>query len=205
MAKPKKISRIEAPFSLICNKDISCKAFYLYIILRLTYNDTTQNINIYPKNLLQKLNWKDNKTLKKYLKELKDNNYITYDFTDLPIKKEPIQIYLTQNKLDKEYSEVDRDTIQQIIDCCSNTIIKSKDKITNKIIKTTIDLKEHGLRLFYFYEKNYNQKCGYAYPTYQEIFKNTGVRSTYIKALNYILLDLYILYLSIKFIIFFDI
>lgn len=135
-------------------------------------------VRAYSSTILEKAKWNDRRTLKRYLYNLKQNNLITYDFTTLPINK-ALVINILSIPDEDHFTQIDIDTIQKIINFCSNIEIKNKD---NKLI--SIDLKEMGIRLFYLYESYYNDNIGYAFPTYEQINHDTGISNIYIQILN---------------------
>lgn len=168
----KKIRRIQVPNSLIVDRDFSHYAFALYIELKIkSYND---KVNIYPMSLKEGLGWTDNRTLKKHFKELYDNNLVDIEIQRI-VNTKPIECNITPIGDDK-FTQVDVHTIQKIKDCTNSIIMKGKKKPQN--------LTEMGLRLFYYYEKNYNEAYGKAFPTYENINEDTKIHPSYIKALN---------------------
>jgi hypothetical protein len=176
-----KISYIQVPNSLICNKEIKSQAVYLYIILKMSCNKSN-TVTISKNKLLAKLEWNDNRTLKTHMEQLKTNNYIQYDFTSLPINKTMtinIRKLNTANKNKSDYfTQIDRDTIHKVFDVAQKTPIKIKKDTTYA------DLKDKSIRLIYLYEKCYNKEYGYAWISYREIQAQTGISNKYIKSIN---------------------
>jgi len=135
------------------------KAYYLYTYLKL-YAKGNQYVYIYLNELMELLQWKDKKTVKKYLIELKKLKYIYYDFGEensFPINQ-PLHINILQSEHNETFTQIDINTIQKLQNIGKEIeVINYKDKNKNIIIS---DLKEITLRLFYLYEKNYFRKEG---------------------------------------------
>jgi len=169
------VKLIQVPFELIINKQkYKSEVMYLYIHLKMVCKN--ENVNIYAKKLLKNLNWSNNRRLKKYLFILKQNDYLSYDFENIPIHNTlNITLRKIDNKVKKElYVTVDTDTINKIKNCTNNI------NIDNKVL----NLQEQALRLFYYYEKCYNYKEGKAYPSFANISNDIGIRPEYITILN---------------------
>ncbi|WFD09039.1 hypothetical protein [Tepidibacter hydrothermalis] len=172
--KEKKIKKIQVPNSLILDKRISHNAFALYVILKnFSFND---NVNIYPTKLLKAIEWKDMRTLKKYLEILNDLKYINM-ITSKIVKYECIK--LTIRGVENDFTQVDINTMYKIIECTLRVPIKGND---NEI--EVKNLKEMALRLFYYYEKNYNTLLGKAFPSYRKTSEELCIGKSYISALN---------------------
>lgn len=169
----KKESYIHVPFEILCNDNINNNAFYLYVILKTSCSNN--KVKISTRKLLQNLYWNDKRTLKKYLNELKILGFIMFDFNDFP--KDGI-LNIDIFKVTKPFVRIKRSTILKIIEVTQNTLIKQKKEKTYK------DLKEHSLRLYLFYLKNFNKNCGYAFVSYEEIFNITKMSDKYIKSIN---------------------
>jgi len=194
----KKVQYIHIPNNLICTKEINHNAIYLYMILRMySWDDKITNIHKYiskSKVLLERLNWKDRKTLKKYLKQLKEYGYITYDFDNIKSGQD-IEIFFIKQKYGKKYNnyfvEIEKEGLLKVISIAKEIIIFEKDKITKKYIRKVIDLKEQAIRLFSYYcikfkvhnDEEYNISA-YAFPSYSTINKDIGIRDNNIKAIN---------------------
>lgn len=176
-----KIKKIQVPYELIINPDVPAYATYLYIHLKMICNNNHVRIYIEKFKSENYLNWKSTQTLKKYLTYLKNNNYIIYDFENLP-KGKPLEIDILPITKDKMYVQLDVNIISKIQEFATKTeIIISKNNIKQLIIS---DCKEMAVRLYYFYVKNYNLEIGKSFPSYKEINEATGISLQYIKALN---------------------
>jgi hypothetical protein len=174
------MKRIQIPTHIIRNPLISHHAIYLYTILKPMINTNTLIITAYTTTILDKAKWNDRRTLKKYLQELKQKELISYDFTNFPINK-PLQIEILPIPSGEHFTQVDTDTIQRIIDVCSNISVQDKN---NPSKHNSIDLKEMAIRLFYLYESYYNYNFNYAFPSYLQINQDTNISNIYIKILN---------------------
>jgi hypothetical protein len=189
MENEKKQYSVQVPFQLI----ISPKQFnelYLYIILKVISKGRTTNI--YSNSLLERLGWKDTRTLKKYLRSLKSQNYITYDFEDLPqtetlkISFTPIRYFKkTDNKKESYYKQVTESSILKIIKFMYNCkVVRYSPKNREIESETYEDLKERAVMLFYYYKMKYNSNYGYGFASYKEIHTDTGISNEYIKIIN---------------------
>lgn len=176
----KKIQYIQIPNNLICTKEISHYAVYLYIVLVINSYNKTTNIKI--NKLLDITNWKTTKTLKKYLNELKQYNYINYDFNNLP-KNDNIQIKIIKQSYGKNnyFVAIERECLIKIMEITSKVYLKRNKK------KQEYDLKEQAIRLFSYYCIKYKKEVGFAYVAYSIIKLETGIRDANIKAINSIL------------------
>lgn len=176
----KKIQYIQIPNNLICTKEISHYAVFLYIVLVINSYNKTTNIKI--NKLLDITNWKTTKTLKKYLNELKQYNYINYDFNNLP-KNDNIQIKIIKQSYGKNnyFVAIERECLIKIMEITSKVYLKRNKK------KQEYDLKEQAIRLFSYYCIKYKKEVGFAYVAYSIIKLETGIRDANIKAINSIL------------------
>lgn len=179
MAKGK--SRIQVPYSMLLNPDVPHNAIYLYVIIRNSCTDN--NLKIYTEKLKSEkyLNWKSTETLTKYLKYLKEHNYIDYNFIKLP-KHKPLELIILPIPKEENYTEISRKAISMIKEKAQNIEFITKKK--NKSITTYRYCVEIAMRLYYFYVKNYNFNEECAFPSYLGITKDTGISSIYIKAIN---------------------
>lgn len=173
----KKVKRIQVPVDMI-KQPKQYHELYLFVALKMAC--VNNKVNIYSKKLLELLQWKDRKTLKKYLESLKSQGYINYEFKDFPIHS-PLQIDIVNSK--KQFTQVDTDTINSIKWQMSQCKVKRKNK-DNKYETIIEDLKEMAMKLFYYYETYYNADYGYAFPSYKLINQETGISTNYIKILN---------------------
>lgn len=176
----KKIQYIQIPNNLICTKDISHFAIFLYVVL--VINSFNKIVNIKISKLLELTGWKSNKTLKKYLTELKQLNYINYDFIDLP-KNTNAEIKISKQSYGKDnyFVGIDRECLLKIMEITSEVLAKRDKK------KKVVDLKEQAIRLFSYYCIKYNKDVGFAYVAYSIIKLDTGIRDANIKSINTIL------------------
>lgn len=169
----RKIRKIQAPNAIIINREFSHHAFALYVELRIkAFNN---KVKIYPTELKSGLGWTDNRRLKKYLGELYDFGLIDVEFNRIDTYR-PIECNLTPIRKDEHFTQVDVQTIDKIRKCTTNVRVVGR--------KTPQHLCEVALRLFYYYEKNYNEEFGKAFPTYEQINEHTRIHATYVKALN---------------------
>lgn len=179
------VKRIQVPNKYIDNKKFHFNAFYLYVNLKMIC--VNNHVKIYSKKLLDNLGWSLN-TFKKYLKILKQEGLVTYNFESLPIHK-PIELdispIVSKPKTKEDYfTQVDINTIQRILFYAKETKFKKYDKVSKKNIKIVKDEKEKALKLFYVYEMYYNESIGVSFPSYETIKEATGYNNTYIKAIN---------------------
>lgn len=173
MNKKDNIKRIQITHEILVNRQIPHEAIYLLIHIK---NKASNNhVRIYSSKLINELNWKDTRTLKKYLNILYDIGEIDTQYKTLP-KHKPLEFNI--NPIGKHFTQVDIDTINKIKELCQETplIVKGKETILN--------LQEMSLRLFYLYEKYYNKQKGKAYPEYKQIVQDTGMSSKHIKVIN---------------------
>lgn len=170
---------IEDPF-------LTTKAFYLYICLKIhgKYADTLRIHNVEIKEFTK---W-DNRTIKKYLKELKEKKYINYTLpldekgNEIIVISNPINIYIYPLEDKIEFSYVDEDILRMINN--------STDKICVDKMRTSENGKEIAVRLYYLYEKYYNKKFNTpAILSYQQIKNIVGGNFNKIIAINKILSD----------------
>lgn len=176
----KKMQYIQIPNNLVCTKDISHYAVFLYVVL--VINSYNRQVNTKISNLLELTGWKTTKTLKKYLNELKELKYINYDFVDLPKNSNAI-INITKQSYGKDnyFIGIEKECLLKIIDIADEIQIKRDKK------KKQIDLKEQAIRLFSYYCIKYNKDIGFAYVSYSIINLETGIRYSNIKSINTIL------------------
>lgn len=168
----KQIKKIQVPYNLIAEKSTPHNATYLYVNLRMIC--VNNHVKIYIEKLKEYLHWQDTRTIKKYLEWLKKNKYIEYNFKSIP-KHIPIELDIIPTK--KYFVQVSINTIKKII------LTTQEIELDN----TKKDLKEMAVKLYYYYTKLYNIKIGKACPTYEEIYKDTGISSKYIRAINKVL------------------
>jgi hypothetical protein len=156
---------------------------YLYITLRQICNYKTNIININAKTLLEKLNWSDNRTLKKYLQKLKDEKYIEYDFNSIA-KYKPIEIKMIEIK--SNFILVSQDVIQRTTEATQQ--VKIKEKSNSKEIIKERDIRERAIRLIYFFKyfstMEDSKRNGYICPSYDQIKDNTGIDKNYIRVIT---------------------
>lgn len=189
------MKRIQIPTDIIRNPLVSHNTIYLYLILKTM--TSSLKVTAYSTTILEKAQWNDRRTLKKYLLELKQKELISYNFNDFPINK-PLLIEITPILKGTQFTQVDIETIQRIIDVAKNIPIdiltetdnqNTQDKQSVKQFKYNPDLKEMAIRLFYLYESYYNINFNVAFPSYRVINSDTKISNTYIKILNKIFND----------------
>lgn len=192
MEETKKIYSVQVPNILIFTPK-HYNELYLYVILKSINGN--KPIDRYSHELLELLQWKDIRTLKKYLLNLKNEGYINYNFDDLPqtsklhIEKTDIKKFKKLNKNGKlsYFTQVNIKLIHKIIDSTIECKIKQYSKKNKKSATKILDLKERSLTLFYYYKSWYNPKMGYSCQAYKQIHKDTGISYEYIKIINKIL------------------
>lgn len=174
--------RFQIPHNVIRNPKISHNAIYLYMILKTM--TASQTVNAYSTSILEKAQWKDRRTLKKYLEELKKLELVSYPYNNFPINK-TLTIKIISIPNGEYFTQVDEFTIQKIIDLSTNTKVETDINQLNHT-KKTLDLKEMAIRLFYYYESYYNKEFKIAFPSYRTINLETKISNIYIKSLNYL-------------------
>ena len=169
----KKIRRIQVPSHLIVDRNFSHEAFALYVELkRSSFNN---NVNTYPIKIKNNIGWIDNRRLKKYLKTLYDYGLINEEI-DRIVNHKPLSLSIKDIVSGESFTQVDVNTLDKIKECTKSVEITGK--------KLPQNVYEIALRLFYYYEKNYNEDFGRAFPTYEQINTDTKIHNTYIKAIN---------------------
>lgn len=174
MPKEDSVKRIQVSNNMLTNKTIKHEAIYLYIILKSICKNN--QVNIYAAKLLKILNWKDIRTLRKYLLILYELQYIDIRYDKMP-KHKSLEFNLINNPK-KNYVQVDIDTIGKIISVSQAVPLHIKEDTV------ILNLQEMAVRLFYIYEMYYNVHQGKAFPEYKDITNNTGISSKHITALN---------------------
>ena len=148
----KKISYIAISNDILENQAVSVRAKYLFLILKTFCFDKTETTNVNKKLLMEKLKWSDNRTLLNHLSNLKNKNYIDYDFKTLPTR-DLLKIKLN---ISEPFTIIDLELF--------NRILEYKNR-------------EHSLIFVYLMEKYYNPNYGYAFPsvlTIQSIIKTSN-------------------------------
>lgn len=170
----KRVQRVQIHNSLIVDAEIPQPAFALFIELKMkSYEDVAE---LYLPILMQKLGWKDKRTLKKNVDILMEKGYITNKVGRLVATK-PVRFELKPIGDGEAFTQVDIYTLKKIRSA-------TRDKIEVGGVKGLTDVYDRALRLFYYYEKNYNPNYGKAFTPYEMITKETKIHSTYIKAIN---------------------
>jgi len=155
-------SYISIPNKLIYDTKINTKAKYLYIILKKHAINNKVNINY--ENIMNNLEWSDKRTFKKYLEILKDNNYISYDFTRI-VYYLPLKIELI---FSKPFVMIARSIVEKILILNISKSYKTTDsKSTHK--RTDSFFKEKGLIYLFFIEHLFNIQLGYSFPSRKEL------------------------------------
>lgn len=175
-----KIREIHIPNKIIYNyKDnpdsVSQQAFGLFVGLKVLsfnniYNNTTDKLLTFTK-------WTDIDTLKKYINELTNKQFIEHNYKSLP-KTDNIKIEIL-NII--PFTKVDINTVNRIIELTSSIHIKGNQSASN--------YNSIALRLFYYYKKQYNKKNKCAFPSYKTIHDSLGISSNQIAILNKIFED----------------
>lgn len=162
--------KIQVPNKLIMNKEILHGAFALYVEMKKYWNNN--KANIYIPVIMKKMSINDTRTFKKYYNSLYKFGYIKEEMKRVPTTM--LGVHFTPIQEEEGYTQVDVVTLKRIKEVTLHTNIGGKDRDTYSI----------GLRLFYYYEKNYNLSYGRAFPTYEQIKKDIKIHSLYIKGIN---------------------
>ena len=169
--KKQKQNLVQMPNELIANDKIKSNTTYLYLMMKLKaqkQNDDSFKLNMYSKKFLETINWTQ-KTFKKHLQILLEEGVVLkYELLNF----EPMQIHI--KKIDI-FTQIDNKTITKILNNAHN-IKTDKNKIK--------DLTAQAIRLYFYYEKNYNNEYGYAFPSYETISKECKITKNTISYLN---------------------
>ena len=178
MNENKKIKRIQVPNFLIKDAEFPHESFYLYVVLKMScvYNV----INIKTSTLMDKLKWSKIGTLKKHLLILQEKELIDFGFEAIP-KHVPMEI--TINSFNESFTQVDVTTINKVCELAEEVTMIRYTKNKTKI-EVVVDLKEMALRLFYYYEHQYNEEFDKAFPSFRTTNEDTGIGTAHIKAIN---------------------
>lgn len=147
--KEKNVKYIGIPNVLLLDTTLNPKDKFLYVVLKTFCFDNTETTNVKKKTLMDKLNWKDNRTLLKHLNKLKYSNYIAFDFDSLP-RKDYLKIKLS---FVEPYTLIDNEIFDKMY---------------------SYKKKEHCLIYMFLMEMYYNNKLGFAFPsiaTIQSVLK----------------------------------
>lgn len=117
-------------------------------------------------DLLEYLLWKDKRTLIKYLDELKEVDLIKY-------KADRAYLIIESVYIGKRQTFIQPSAIERIKQFRYIFVSKKKQ-----------DLKEAQVRLFCLYNLFYNKDLNKAFPSYQYINKELGIKFNYISAIN---------------------
>jgi hypothetical protein len=153
--KTKSTSYIAIPQKLIYDDNLNTKAKYLYIILK--KHSVSDNVNIGYLKLMESLKWTDKRGFKRYLKALKDNNYIEYEFEKVG-NSHPLKIKLN---FSKPFVQIDRELVDKGLKC----ITADKDGVIYK------NNAEKGIIYLYTIEDRYRKDWGYSCPSREDICK----------------------------------
>lgn len=150
---------------IIKNKRISHRAFYLYITLQqsaISFEATGQE-------LLDLVGWKDIRALTKEMESLKINGLVVYKEKITNKRKQRYDLSLPMT----HYTILEGSTLDKVLKACAN--VEFGERI--------MEMKDAGIRLYYYLEMNYNEKLKKSFPSYKQINKDTGLHETYISAI----------------------
>lgn len=165
--------RIRIPLQLISNRDFPHDAFALLVELKIRAIDN--KVGFYTRDLRQSLRWTDNRRVKRYFKILFDMGLIDREITTFAGFQRN-ELTLIDMDAGDSFTQVDVGTIEKIRAVSQLVTVAGRDK--------KLDVYSSALRLFYYYEKNYNTAYGKAFPTYEQIGKDTKLSPPYIKGIN---------------------
>ena len=170
-----KVSRIQIDNSIIIDDDITHNAFGLYVLLKgLSYiKDDSRIVSCNIGKIKDIAGWKDNRTLRSHFGKLEQLKLITKAPKEYRVNS-IVKVKFTDRVQAIGFTQVDRDTVCSIIELTKS--IQSG--------KRCINMFGMALRLFYYYEKNYNQSYAKAFPSYEAIRRDTGISYNNIKQLN---------------------
>jgi len=189
--------KVQVNDDILTDDELSNRAFYLYIYLKL-YGKSNETVYIYPPELLEQMGWTGNNTFKKYLLELKQLGYIDYELSInkqgnecLPINRRMI-INFTDDLSEGSFTQIDFKTILKLQNVLKLTEIYKVDhestadnKNKKYIIEKHYDEKEVGLRMYFLYEKFYNKKDQCGIPiSYENISKTSKASPQIIAYVN---------------------
>lgn len=170
------MKKIRISDNLITNKDFPHKAFLLLVKLKQKAYEGTK-VKIWTEVLAHELNWTDKRQIKKYLNVL-------YDFGLIDTKIERMNYFrpLEFKILDvpkRNYTQINTNIINQVIECTNKTMIKEKGKIIER------DMSHMAVRLLYYYTMLVvNTNTNKVYPTHDEIYQYTKINKRYIPFIN---------------------
>lgn len=152
------------PNDLIRNKDVSHRAFFLYVLMQIESNGSVWEAS--GEDILNLVGWHDIRALNKELEVLKDLGLINYDSK---VTNKKMLIFSIYNPT-SHFTLIDKLTVLKINEICADI--------------NTKDCRCIGVRYFYYLEMNYNIKHKKSYPTYDQISEDTGINKHYIRSLN---------------------
>lgn len=167
----KQISRTQVPNSLIIDWNISHEEFLLYTILKLHLITKEKIVTIIGRDLKSALGWKDTRTLKKYLLSLDKKGCIKI-LNNFRVNSK-CRIYVECYE-DEPFTQVATHKVHKILHGAQS--VQHRGEIR--------DMRAPCIRLFYYYEKNYNYDLEKSFPSYEKISEDLGMDSSYISSLN---------------------
>jgi hypothetical protein len=191
--------------SIVEDSNLSNRAFYLYVYIKIMSKG--QNfVNTTSTDILNILKWKTKKTLKQHLNELYEIGLIEGNIFTFPTNK-PINIILLEDKVLKNFTQINIKTIMKIQEITEQTPIKiySAEKDIEcedingvYITKQHVNLKESAIRLYFLYERYYNRKFQTKTKlTYEQIQQKISISNKFIKSINNILYENKLLFVDI--------
>jgi len=148
-------------------------------------NDNTFIFNMYSKKFLKEIGWTQ-KTLKRHI-DIMHSMGVILNYK-LP-RHQPMNIHINkvrQKSINsgEEYTQVDRKTVKTILEITNKIEIETIDRKTKKKKTIITNYNSQGVRLYYYYEKNYNPQIGYAFPSQDTIKKDCKISKDTINILN---------------------
>lgn len=165
-------SFVRIPNNIIVDQKINSREFMLYAVLRWKLELNEDKITFDEgRELKQALRWKDTRTISKYLKQLEKKGHI-----------EILEGYRANTKLEIRVETYPKDSFTQIPSKHFREIYHgTKEVFCDNSVK---DIADSSLRLYYFYEKNYNYELKKAFPSYKTINKTLGISYAYVSCIN---------------------
>lgn len=189
--------KVQINNSIIEDSTLSNSAFYLYVYLKL-YARTKTHANIYVKDFMNLIDWKDKNTFKKYLQELKNKGLIEYTlqlnsrgYAMLPIHK-PLLVKMEYDNLPIQFTQIKDGVLHQIREIASKTEIYSDHQL-----QKFSDEKEIATRIYYIYEKSYNKTKDYCIAlTFNYICSIVKCSNKTLSSINSTLMNHHLLYID---------
>ena len=163
-------SMIRIPTRVIMNEEIeSQESFAIYAVLKASLSNESLSVKMKGSDLAEKVGVKDSRTMHIRLKELADAKLVTMNRN----YRANAHIIFTVNPLSSEtFSHIDVTTFHRIRFYFS-------ESIAGDITKNRVG---YGLRIYYYLVKNYNPEYDCAFPSYDNIYEDTGISTTLISS-----------------------